>query len=135
FPIPIFTGIGHDRNQSIVDLMAREQKTPTKVASLFVEHNFEFENNLIGLKTRLTDGVSAQLERAKENLDHAKRIIRLSSPQAILNRGFAIITSNNKIITEPKDINENMELQTLLKNESIHSIVTKKINNEKQFDI
>lgn len=28
FPIPIYTGIGHDRNQSIVDLMANELKNP-----------------------------------------------------------------------------------------------------------
>lgn len=135
FPIPIYTGIGHDRNQSIVDLMAREQKTPTKVASLFVEHNFDFENTLIDLKTRLTETISEQLENAKEELDNAKRIVKLSSPQAILDRGFAIIMSNNKIVVDPKTITENSQLQTLLKNETIHSTVTKKTKNEKRLDI
>lgn len=135
FSIPIYTGIGHDRNQSIVDLMAREQKTPTKVASLFVEHNFDFENTLIDLKTRLTDTIAEQLENAKEELDNAKRIVKLSSPQAILDRGFAIIMSNNKIVVDPKTITENSQLQTLLKNETIHSTVTKKTKNEKRFDI
>ena len=131
FPVPVFTGIGHDRNQSIADLMAREQKTPTKVASLFVEHNFEFENNLIGLKTNLFNLIKEQIQHAKEKLDHAKRIIKLASPQAILNRGFAIITINNKIITDPKNIKEHAELQTILRNETIYSTVTKKVNNEK----
>lgn len=135
FPIPIYTGIGHDRNQSIVDLMAREQKTPTKVASLFVEHNFDFENTLIDLKTRLTDTIAEQLESAKEELDNAKRIVKISSPQAILDRGFAIIMSNNKIVIDPKTITENSQLQTLLKNETIHSTVTKKTKNEKRLDI
>jgi len=135
FPIPIFTGIGHDRNQSIVDLMAREQKTPTKVAALFVERNFEFENKLIELKTNLFDLVKEQLENAKEELDNAKRIVKLSSPQAILARGFAIITCNNKIVVDPKTITVNSQLQTLLKNETIHSTVTKKTKNEKRLDI
>ncbi len=135
FPIPIYTGIGHDRNQSIVDLMAREQKTPTKVASLFVEHNFDFENTLMDLKTRLTETIADQLENAKEELDNAKRIVKLSSPQAILDRGFAIIMSNNKIVVDPKTITENSQLQTLLKNETIHSTVTKKTKNEKRLDI
>ncbi len=135
FPVPIYTGIGHDRNQSIVDLMAREQKTPTKVASLFVDHNFEFENSLIDLKRRLGDTIADQLENAKERLEHARRIIRLSSPQDILNRGFAIITSNNKIVVDPATIREDMQLQTILKNETIHSTVTKKTKNEKQFDL
>ena len=135
FPVPIFTGIGHDRNQSIVDLMAREQKTPTKVASLIVEHNFEFENQLIELKTNFFDLIAEQIQNAKDDLDNAKRIIKLSSPQGILNRGFAIISINNKIITDPKNIKENSELQTLLKDETIYSIVTKKAKNEKRIDI
>jgi exodeoxyribonuclease VII large subunit len=135
FPIPIYTGIGHDRNQSIVDLMVREQKTPTKVASFFVEHNFEFENDLIDLKKRLVDSVKEQIKNAKENLNNAKRIVKLSSPQAILDRGFAIIISNKKIITDPADIKENAELQTLLRNEIIYSTVTKKTKNENRLDI
>jgi len=135
FSIPIFTGIGHDRNQSIVDLMAREQKTPTKVASLFIEHNFEFENLLIDLKTRLANAAKDELENAKEELDHAKRIVKLSSPQAILNRGFAIIMSNDKIVVDPKTIKESSQLQILLKDETIHSTVTKKTKNENRLDI
>lgn len=135
FPIPIFTGIGHDRNQSIVDLMAREQKTPTKVAATFIEQNFTFENTLIEIKRNFFELVQEQLENAKENLNNAKRIVKLSSPQAILNRGFAIITSGDKIIVDPKTITENTELQTLLKNETIYSIVTKKTKNEKGINI
>lgn len=135
FPIPIFTGIGHDRNQSIVDLMAREQKTPTKVASLFVERNFEFENKLIELKTTLFNLVKEQINNAKEELNNAKRIIKLSSPQAILDKGFAIITINNIIVTDPKNIKVNSQIQTLLRNETIHSTVTKKIKSEKRIDI
>lgn len=127
FSIPIFTGIGHDRNQSIVDLMAREQKTPTKVATLFVEHNFDFENKLIELKTTFFNLVSEQIQQAKENLNNAKRIVKLASPEAIMNRGFAIVTCNNKIITNPKDIKENADLQTLLRDEIIFSTVTKKV--------
>jgi exodeoxyribonuclease VII large subunit len=135
FPIPVFTGIGHDRNQSIADLMAREQKTPTKVAALFVEHNFEFENNLIELKTSLLEIIRRQIQKAKDRLENAKRMVRLSSPQTILNRGFAIITINGKIITDPKNIKENAELQTILRDETIHSTVTKKVINEKQIDL
>jgi exodeoxyribonuclease VII large subunit len=135
FPIPVFTGIGHDRNQSIADLMAREQKTPTKAASLFVEHNFEFENNLIRLKTIFFDLIKNQIQNAKEKLEHAKRIVKLSSPQAILNRGFAIITINNIIITDPTLIKENAAMQTILRNETIYSTVTKKMINEKSTEL
>ena len=135
FQIPIFTGIGHDRNQSIVDLMAREQKTPTKVASLFVERNFDFENKLMALKTNFFAFIHDQVENAKKELENAKRMVKLASPQAILDRGFAIITINNKIITDPKDIIENAELQTILRNEIIFSTVIKKTKNETRTDL
>jgi exodeoxyribonuclease VII large subunit len=135
FPVPVFTGIGHDRNQSIVDLMAREQKTPTKVAAMIVEHNFSFENTLIDLRRRVTDAITRQLDRATEKLDQAKRIIRLSSPQDILNRGFAIITHNDQIVVDPKKITEQMQIQTILKNETIHSTVTKKTKYEKRVEL
>jgi exodeoxyribonuclease VII large subunit len=131
FPVPVFTGIGHDRNQSIADLMAREQKTPTKVASLFVEHNFGFENKLIELKINLVEIIKRQIQNAKDKLENAKRIVKLSSPQTILNRGFAIITINGKIITDPKKIKQKDELQTILRDEIIYSTVTKKNKNEK----
>ncbi|HLP51536.1 MAG TPA: exodeoxyribonuclease VII large subunit [Chitinophagales bacterium] len=131
FPMPIYTGIGHDRNQSIVDLMARELKTPTKVAAFLVEHNFEFENRLIQLKRRVNDLVKQQLQDAKDNLAHARRIIKLASPQAILNRGFAIVMQGDEIVTDPKNINANDQIATLLKDETIYSTVTKKAKNEK----
>ncbi|MEO5683740.1 MAG: exodeoxyribonuclease VII large subunit [Chitinophagaceae bacterium] len=132
FRIPVFTGIGHDRNQSIADLMAREQKTPTKVAALFVDHNFEFENNLMELKTRFLNLVKDQIQTAADKLTNAKRIVKLSSPQAILNRGFAIITINGKIITNPADITAHTDLQTLLRDEIIYSTVSKKVKDEKK---
>ncbi|MEO6231060.1 MAG: exodeoxyribonuclease VII large subunit [Ferruginibacter sp.] len=135
FPIPVFSGIGHDRNQSIVDLMAREHKTPTKVASTFVEHNFEFENNLIELKEHFFELVKEQIQHAEDKLNNAKRIVKLSSPQAILNRGFAIVMSNDKIVIDPKEIQLNSALQIMLKDETIYSTVTKKTNNENRFDI
>jgi len=100
-----------------------------------VEHNFDFENALIDLKTRMNDAVADQLERAKERLEQAKRIIRLSSPRDILRRGFAIITHKDKIVVDPSVIHEGMELQTQLKNETIFSTVTKKAKNEKEADL
>ena len=39
FPIPIITGIGHDRDESILDMVSHTQvKTPTAAATLLIEH-------------------------------------------------------------------------------------------------
>ncbi len=44
FPIPIITGIGHQRNESIVDLMVHTAtNAPTKAAEFIIAHNRRFE--------------------------------------------------------------------------------------------
>lgn len=135
FPLPVLTGIGHDRNTSLVDLMCFQHKTPTKVATFIVDHNFEFETEILDLKERLSNRVKSLLENAKEDLKEMKRLVKSLSPSTILNRGFAIITINDKIVTDPKEITAKAQLQTLLKNEIIHSTVTKKTKNEGRFDL
>jgi len=130
FPLPILTGIGHDRNTSIVDLMARQHKTPTKVASSIVEHNFNFESEIIELNDRLLETVENIIKKAKDNLLQIKRTVKAYSPATILNKGYAMITINDQIIIDPKDIKPNTEIKTILKNEMIHSVVTKKSKHE-----
>jgi exodeoxyribonuclease VII large subunit len=135
FTIPILTGIGHDRNTSIVDLMTRQLRTPTEVGTFIVERNMNFEYDLQQLQDRFFQALDSLIEDRKDTLQHLKQRVKNLHPTTILKKGFAIIRSNNKIITDPKDIKTNSELQTILKNETIHSTVTKKSKNEKRFDI
>ncbi len=126
FPIPVFTGIGHDSNTSIADLMARQHKTPTKVAAYIVEHNMQFEAEMEGLKERFFLQVERKLEQARNNLKELKRVIKSSSPQTILARGFAIVMQKGVIITDPEKIGEDAIIQTLLRNQVIDSVVVNK---------
>lgn len=129
FPVPILTGIGHDRNTSITDLMARQHKTPTEVATFVIDHNGDFENAVMQLRDRILVTSERLIDRARRTLDTYKRIIASSSPETILNRGFAIIKSNGKIIVDPADIAINTEIETIMKNETIYSTVTQKQEN------
>lgn len=49
-PLPLFTGIGHDTDETVLDLVAYASlKTPTAVADFLVQHNLFFENNILRL--------------------------------------------------------------------------------------
>jgi exodeoxyribonuclease VII large subunit len=51
FPYPIITGIGHQQNETIVDIMAHTAtKTPTKVAEFIIAHNRAFEENILNFQ-------------------------------------------------------------------------------------
>jgi exodeoxyribonuclease VII large subunit len=134
FPIPILTGIGHDRNTSIVDLMARQHKTPTEVAKFILETNEGVQRDIDMLKERFFHRVDELLDNAKKELANFRQRVKNLHPTTILKKGFAIVTYNNKIVTNPKKIELNMEVKTILKDEIIHSTVNKKSKNENQFD-
>ena len=129
FPIPILTGIGHDRNTSIVDLMARQHKTPTEVGTFIIDKNMSFEQDLQQLKDRFFTGIRMLLDAAQNKLNYHKRLIKSSSPATILNKGFAIIKHNDKIVVDPQLINANDNVEIILKDEVLHSTINKKETN------
>lgn len=68
FPIPVLTGIGHQKNTTVADLMAHTaMKTPTKSAEFIIEHNRRFEEKLITLQQQI-------IIKAQQYL-HANQII------------------------------------------------------------
>jgi len=134
FPIPVLTGIGHDRNTSIVDLMARQHKTPTEVATFIIDNNMSFEQDMLQLKERFYSGIKNLVETAQNKLAYNRRIIKSSSPKTILNKGFAILMQQDKIITNPALINVNDEVQAVLKNEILHATITKKETDGNKID-
>ena len=101
-----------------------------RCASSIIDHNFNFESEILDFKERFFDTAESMIDEAKDNLLQMKRTVKAYSPTTILNKGYAIITSNDRIIINPKDIKLNSEIQTILKNELIHSTVTKKSKNE-----
>ena len=111
--------------------MARQLRTPTEVGSFIVDRNMNFEYELQQLQDRFFQSVDDLIQNRTNTLQQFKQTVKNLNPTSILKKGFAIIKSNNKIITDPKDIKVNSELQTILKNEIIQSTVNKKSKNEK----
>ena len=69
FPLPIFTGIGHDVDETLVDLVAhRALKTPTAVADFLIQHNLNFEGQLAELSQYLRYAASENLHEAQLHL-------------------------------------------------------------------
>jgi exodeoxyribonuclease VII large subunit len=56
YPIPVLTGIGHDKDESIVDMVAYQKlKTPTAVAEYIIEKTLDFEQRIDFYKERIYD--------------------------------------------------------------------------------
>ena len=78
FPIPVLTGIGHDKDESIVDLVAHSKlKTPTAVAEFIISRTVEFEDYIYKLSNSISENLSEFLFQQTKNLHH---LISVFSP-------------------------------------------------------
>ncbi|MBV8252144.1 MAG: exodeoxyribonuclease VII large subunit [Chitinophaga sp.] len=106
FPIPVITGIGHQKNETVADMMAHTAtKTPTKAAEFIIAHNRQYEDQIIQmqqqilirsqqiiaadnrelhvLQSNIAHNVRSILERNKEELLHARHSISAGAQQVL----------------------------------------------------
>lgn len=72
FPLPVVTGIGHDKDDTVVDLVAHTRmKTPTAVAEFLISGALRFSQELAELEQQFTQLVADQLDEHRERLNDA----------------------------------------------------------------
>jgi exodeoxyribonuclease VII large subunit len=77
-PIPVITGLGHEIDQAIADLVAHTAcKTPTQAASFLVQRVGAAEQAIRELTTSLGHAALRPVARARTKLGHAQREARL----------------------------------------------------------
>ncbi len=77
FPLPVVTGIGHDKDVSVADMVAfRALKTPTAVAGWFVGETDELCGAFERLALQLRDATQARTRAAEVELERAAGELR-----------------------------------------------------------
>ena len=84
FPIPIITGIGHDRDESILDMVSHTRvKTPTAAAALLIDHLKEVldtvnnaQNSITRLVQQKLSTLSTQLSSVSEAIPRLFSIVK-----------------------------------------------------------
>jgi exodeoxyribonuclease VII large subunit len=70
FPLPVLTGIGHEQDETIADLVAHTRlKTPTAVAEFIISIYQQADENIKELSMALFDIVSEKVSVEKERLN------------------------------------------------------------------
>lgn len=71
FPLPVITGIGHDRDESVLDMVSHTRvKTPTAAAAFLVDHLEEVYERVLDAQTELLTSVRHRMEMEKAQLQH-----------------------------------------------------------------
>ena len=147
FPVPVVTGLGHEDDLTVADLVADHRAaTPTAAMVTLMPSRESAQQTIMQRRSRLSEYKRWRLEQANSRLRdrhlllHALRpavtlqrrrdqwqqrqqLLRALSPQRWLNRGFAMLnTTNGQPLQSIDDININEQLQILLKDGVIQAV-------------
>ena len=146
FPLPVITGIGHERDESILDMISyRREKTPTAVAAFLIQHLLDIDSFLNDAQERIIRNVSQRMElerqrlgtltlqlpllikgslmKAAHRLDMLEQRAVSADPARLLQRGYSITTHNGKIVRDAKELNPGDIIETRLAEGSIITLV------------
>ena len=146
FPLPVITGIGHERDESIIDMVSHTRvKTPTAAAAFLIDNLATTLSAIDNLQTRAVNSVkdrisaamaqlslfSSQLpslakyciQRKRHRLELlAQRTLSLD-PTQLLRRGYSITLKDGHIVRDASMLQPGDEIETILENGKIQSII------------
>ena len=146
FPIPIITGIGHERDESILDMVSHTRvKTPTAAAAFLIAHLKEVLDVISDTEHRMANSVLSRMEKeqlkisrftetipllVQRRLTHERHRLELIEekvknldPMLLLSRGYSITLFNGKAVRRADQLKEGDEIETRLEKGTIKSII------------
>ena len=146
FPLPIITGIGHDRDESILDMISHTRvKTPTAAAAFLIDHMrnvwerisqlamliptlalrvlSESRHRIELLENRLPVAIERRMTTQRNLLENLTIKLQGFDPQLLLSRGYSITLHNGRAVRDPKQLKPGEEIETRVEKGTIKSIV------------
>ena len=86
FPLPVLSGIGHERDDTVIDMVAHTRlKTPTAVAAYLIERQRDEVEEVCNLEDRLISSVSRRLEWEQNRFEQKARRFQTAAAQYTAN--------------------------------------------------
>ncbi len=146
FPLPIITGIGHERDECVLDLIAfHKAKTPTAVATFLIDNLLEVKarvelsqktiknaavlyctkqaSKIETLDVRLTTAVKALLQDARHGIKLLSQRIEGCDPKLLLGRGYTMTMSGKRLVRHASELRQGQEIETIFMDGKVKSVV------------
>jgi exodeoxyribonuclease VII large subunit len=119
FPLPVITGIGHDRDESILDMVANTKvKTPTAAAALLIDNLRQVLERINSAQQHLTTAISTRLSTLNVQLSTLQALIPTLALRTIGDQRHRIEMQENRLpvtierrLTNQKHLLENLSLK------------------------
>ncbi len=117
FPLPVLTGIGHERDETITDIVAHTKlKTPTAVANFLIAGLSAFEEKVDLLYTRVWQITNNFLSEQQNLINHLNNELIHSSKRFILKKEAQLKDKATSVEVKSRQLlnKQKMELQNLI---------------------
>lgn len=105
FLIPVITGIGHQKNVSITDLMAHTHtKTPTKAAEFIIAHNRSFEQKMLSLQQNIAIKSQQLFLRHYKELSQLRNAVSHNTRGLVQSYSEELAKTNQRIISSSRSV-------------------------------
>ncbi len=119
FPLPIITGIGHERDESILDMISNTRvKTPTAAAALLTDNLLRVLERLDDASQRLSYAVNQRINSQKARMATLTTLIPTLALRIVSDQRHRIETTENRLpiaierrLTHQKHLLESLSLK------------------------
>jgi len=115
FPIPIITGIGHERDETITDIVANTSlKTPTAVAEFLISGCRDYEEYIDSLYIKIIDYVIQTFKEKNSELEYIKKHLKFIVENTVKEKKMHLSVVKNNVRNSAKG--RKQVLETVLRN-------------------
>ena len=119
FPLPIITGIGHDRDESILDMVSHTRvKTPTAAAALLIDNLRAILDRITQAETFISRYVNERIRSQQQRIDQLATLIPVLAQRTLSDQRHRIEQLESRLpiaierrLTEQKHLLERIALQ------------------------
>ncbi len=131
FPLPVLTGIGHERDDTVTDMVAHTKlKTPTAVAEYLIGKVSEFDRTLDDFGWQTADLADELFSKNKYLLEKLSHRLQYGSAELLQNNEEQLIWAKSKLLNGVKQLQLNKESQLTGQIANIKLIIKGTLNHE-----
>lgn len=102
FPLPVLTGIGHERDETLADVVAHTRvKTPTAAAEFILNGFYEFDENILRYSKMILEVVANRLEDESNRISEFVKYLTTVSKSNIQFNKTKLDLLGEKLTKEP----------------------------------
>lgn len=131
FPLPIITGIGHERDESVLDMISFQRvKTPTAAAAFLVQHLTDVYARVMDAQDTIINHVKHRLQVERMRLDRLSSAIPVQFSLVKTKQGARLDRLMNRLTSELQSKVSTAQRKLEILSQNIQPVLERKMLNE-----